>query len=503
MGSEVLRALDVPEELESTLSASQIRTVCTDTQLFPMKVAIVAIDALPYPPLVTPDVTLKHDQENHAVTSDLAIFTPDKVVLDHPFKVDDRNATATKADDAVIPEYLWDQVITPQLDPNIVSALRVMCKLALRWWNVHLEVEFFQWFTRTYPDVCISSFIYNIRSQNNNTQALRDWIAGMDCLRRSRGSSWWEWLEESRPYCWHWSGEYQCIIRDGLPIWEQNNLPRLLVRQRAEKDPVMNRAIQKKLQTVRNRGYLVPGTVKSLTSLFAVRKGDTDIRIVYDSTKSGLNRSVWAPWFPLPTIEAHLYRVEAGTFMGGIDIGEMFLNFMLHPRMQPYAGVYITPFFPEELAALPSSHHTLWLHWVRCGMGFCFSPYVAVQGILFAEEIVRGNHHNHRNAFRWDRVILNLPGSATYTPATSWVYKVRVDGILASDFLIYVDDVRTMGPSAEDCRLASRQVASTLNHLGLQDAARKRRGGSQTPGAWAGSIVNTSDGFISVSVSQA
>jgi hypothetical protein len=164
----------------------------------------------------------------------------------------------------------------------------------------------------------------------------------------------------------------------------------------------MNRAIQKKLQTVRNRGYLVPGTVKSLTSLFAVRKGDTDIRIVYDSTKSGLNRSVWAPWFPLPTIEAHLYRVEAGTFMGGIDIGEMFLNFMLHPRMQPYAGVYITPFFPEELAALPSSHHTLWLHWVRCGMGFCFSPYVAVQGILFAEEIVRGNHHNHRNAFRWE-----------------------------------------------------------------------------------------------------
>jgi hypothetical protein len=58
------------------------------------------------------------------------------------------------------------------------------------------------------------------------------------------------------------------------------------------------------------------------------------------------------------------------------------------------------------------------------------------------------------------------------------------------------------GGSAERCRLASRQVASLLNHLGLQDAARKRREPSQTPGAWAGSIVNTSDGFVSVSILQ-
>jgi hypothetical protein len=43
--------------------------------------------------------------------------------------------------------------------------------------------------------------------------------------------------------------------------------------------------------------------------------------------------------------------VEAGTYMGDIDIGEMFLNFMLHPRMQHHAGVDLTPFFPEELTA--------------------------------------------------------------------------------------------------------------------------------------------------------
>jgi hypothetical protein len=257
--------------------------------------------------------------------------------------------------------------------------------------------------------------------------------------------------------------------------------------------------MQKKLLVVRNRRYIIPGTVKSLTSLFSVPKGDTDIRLVYDGTKSGLNRAVWAPWFPLPTIEAHLRCVTAGTYMGDIDIGEMFLNFMLHPRMQQHAGVDLTPFFPEELTA---NRKVIWEHWSRCGMGFRFSPYQAVQGVLFAEMFIRGDRHDPTNVLRWDSVVLNLPGSLSYSPASSWVYKIRSDGSLASDFLIYVDDVRTMGRSAEDCRLVSRRVASMINHLGLQDAARKRREPSLTPGAWAGSIVNTSDGYVSVAVSQ-
>jgi len=185
--------------------------------------------------------------------------------------------------------------------------------------------------------------------------------------------------------------------------------------------------------------------------------------------------------------------------MGDIDIGEMFLNFMLHPRMQQHAGVDLTPFFPEELTA---NRKVIWEHWCRCGMGFRFSPYQAVQGILFAEMFIRGDRHDPTNVLRWDRVVLNLPGSLSYSPASSWVYKIRSDGFLASDFLIYVDDVRTMGSSAEDCRLVSRRVASMINYLGLQDAARKRREPSLTPGAWAGSIVNTSDGYVSVAVSQ-
>jgi len=70
--------------------------------------------------------------------------------------------------------------------------------------------------------------------------------------------------------------------------------------------------------------------------------------MVYDGTKSGLNSVLWAPWFPLPTVDSHLCAVEKDTFMGDLDIGEMFLNFMLTKKVQMHAGVDLTPYFPDE-----------------------------------------------------------------------------------------------------------------------------------------------------------
>jgi hypothetical protein len=61
-----------------------------------------------------------------------------------------------------------------------------------------------------------------------------------------------------------------------------------------------------KKSKVRDRGYIQSGLVKSLTLYFAVPKGEGEIHMVYDGTKSGLNHALWVPWFPLPTIEAHL-----------------------------------------------------------------------------------------------------------------------------------------------------------------------------------------------------
>jgi hypothetical protein len=136
-------------------------------------------------------------------------------------------------------------------------------------------------------------------------------------------------------------------------------------------------------------------------------------------------------------------------------------------------------------------------------MGFKTSPYQAVQGILHAEERIRGDPSDPSNIFRWDRIQLNLPGSSSYDPSLPWVCKIRLsDGKITCDLISYVDDVRTMGGSFQECRAASRWAASILNFLGLQDAPRKRQDPSLTPGAWSGSIV-LSDGLtLGIVVSQ-
>jgi len=108
--------------------------------------------------------------------------------------------------------------------------------------------------------------------------------------------------------------------------------------------------------------------------------------------------------------------------MGDMDIGDMFHNFMLHERVQVLAGIDLTSFYPAELTG---EVRFLWERWKRSAMGLKNSPYNTIQGVLFAEEVIRGDHLNKKNVFRWDAVRLNLPGSPTYMPHLSWVSKIR------------------------------------------------------------------------------
>ncbi len=52
-----------------------------------------------------------------------------------------------------------------------------------------------------------------------------------------------------------------------------------------------------------------------------------------------------------------------------------------------------------------------------------------------------------------------------------------------------------------ECRGASWTVASKAGFLALQDAAKKRRDPSQTPGPWAGPIVVTTATSVYVTIS--
>jgi hypothetical protein len=272
-----------------------------------------------------------------------------------------------------------------------------------------------------------------------------------------------------------------------------------------EKDPALVAQQGSKLGKVVQRRYIYgPGNVLSYTHYFSVPKG-TDIRMVYDASKSGLNSCIWVPRFPLPNIDTHLRSVEPGTWMGDLDVGEMCLNFPLHASLRALCGVDLTQygkFIELETTATTTTWELRSYHWTRCPMGLRPSPYQTVRGMMVAEEVIRGDPSDPNNVFRWDHVEENLPATDGYDPTRAWIVRVRSDGTLASDLFTYVDDQRCTGATEQECWLAERRIGSTNTYLGIQDASRKRRGPSRKPGAWSGSVVQTTDGVVGVRVSQ-
>ena len=63
--------------------------------------------------------------------------------------------------------------------------------------------------------------------------------------------------------------------------------------------------------------------------------------MVYNGTSCGLNLYLLAPHFVLPIAQHNLRDLLPGYSQYGMDVGEMFLNFPLHPESRPFSGVYI------------------------------------------------------------------------------------------------------------------------------------------------------------------
>ena len=122
-------------------------------------------------------------------------------------------------------------------------------------------------------------------------------------------------------------------------------------------------------------------------------------------------------------------------------------------------------------------------------MGTKSSPFQCVQGLAFAVEVIKGDRKNKTNVFRWEKVKLNLPGSLSFDPAAPWLCLVKQDGTMAVDLFKFVDDLRSTGTGEAEAWEAAKRIAGIIGWLGLQDAPRKRRGSSQTPGAWAGTKI--------------
>ena len=432
---------------------------------------------------------------------------------------------ATKADDARVPEYLWNDQIAEQLmltwkrksrkeigshkqkrnrgrkrpPPPLIfkrAADRLRFKwalsrirgFALKYWKRKVKRDFQVWFSLLDKEM------------KDKEQILSDGLAA--CTRAGQ-SSWWNWDKGSSIFFWRWPPDYQEAARIGIAPMFNTEAPTNRDRQPAYDDPETKKKVKAKLQGVIDKGYIEMTDielVEAMMFMFHVPKGETDIRMVYDGTKSGLNDALYSPWFALPTVDTMARWVMAGSWLADNDYGEQFLNFPLHPDLRKYCGVDLSQLFDEdnpENRAGPMVGS-----WMRNAMGLKSSPYNSVQGSLRAKRLVLGDPKDPNNPFCWDKVTTNLPGSKSYDPTRPWILKTRKDGLHASDICQYVDDVRIIAATEELAWLCSSRMAKGLAWLGLQDAARKRRSPSKEPGAWAGATVCSNNGVVTKGVTQ-
>lgn len=347
------------------------------------------------------------------------------------------------------------------------------------------------------------------KKQGRSDDLIIDYEVGMDAIHRASAASFWEWEHGSTVLFWRWPKFIQEELRDGLRAWfRQRDLPEYWGRQRWPEDLQQRQQLQEKIHKVIKRGYISPGFVKSLTGFFAVPKGTEDICVVYDATKSGLNNAIWTPNFFLPTATTVLNNASPDTYFGDIDLGEMFLNYFLDPRLRPRAGVDVSALCDRKVgdAGAPKNNGgRAVMRWERSLMGVRSSPFNCVRAYLVSEDVIRGDRHSTSNPLRWDEVVLNLPGAPNYNPLHPWLYKFDTTRQLMAAFVVsYVDDLRTGDQSGKQGGdLVIHHVASRLNYLGEQDAPRKRKEATQRPEAWAGSVIEArqKEGLF-VSISQ-
>lgn len=377
-------------------------------------------------------------------------------------------AKAVKSDDAEVPIHLWDRFIVRdgEITNELTRQLATIRQAALQWYRRKLTLDC-AGFLKTKH----GSWSAERKQRRGDHKLTLDLAAAREIVRRALQNSWFEYTAGSRLHFFRFPTKYLTVARDGVPVFFTSPGPSAILPQHnmaaSERE-----VLRKKILSMWQKRYLdAPvGKLKSAISYFAVPKGEAegviqDWRVVFHAGANRLNDCVWAPPFWLPSVESLLRIVDESSFMEDRDVGEMFLNFELHPSVRPFAGVDVKPlgFTHEECP-------NRWLWWTKNLMGFRSSPYNSVKMYLIAKEVIRGDRADERNPFRWHQVALNLPGSPDYTPSRAWISKRRRDGSLASDIVVFVDDKRLAANGQLEIKEAGHRCSTREAYLGVQDA---------------------------------
>ena len=529
---EYFLIFDVPEQLSKRVKSGQLRTLKTQLSI-PLKTYTSVLYKLcPVPP------SHFHHKPRPTPTS-----LPASLPTIEPSISTDRNEKATKSDDSEIPYHLWRNHLSlltgVNLTPDWEISANKLRQVLLGRWKRNVTSSFWTFLKKqcqTQPSSGSRSIVdMSVTTLPSGRYAWRDkvlykkwhftyqstcyWNPGMECILRASTSSWWVWDQGSRPFFWNFDDEFILDAMYGNKPWIEGHLPRFQARQKPKENGDLAQLVASKFAKVRKLLYVKPTQAKSEIDCFWVPKGDDDLRIVYNGTSCGLNPVYWAPWFDLPTVHSQLRALLPGYSTGDADIGDMFHNFMQHPSVAPFIGINIIKYnfdYVHELKDLnfileggnSFSDSTTWADIIQHHGGECFwrqcmgtrpAPYNSCQTLTRVEEQILGEKDDLNNPFHWDHVRQNLPGMKSYQPSIPKVSKVRKDGLIAVDD---VDDLRATGATREMCFAALQRIGSMLSHMGIQIASRKRRDTGEETGAWAGTVVHTSDQELQLLVSQ-
>ena len=244
-------------------------------------------------------------------------------------------AKAVKADDATVPIHWWHvRVLGYTASAADTRVLTTIQDFVLRCYRQRLQRE------------CISFLVraHGTDWARKGERGLADVTAMREIVWRALNNGWFEYPFGSRLHYFRFPVKYRALARDGVPIFFVRPGPRQLHPQPTPSNEA-TLVLKDKVEKMIKRRYLAPPDAKlhSLIKYFAVPKGEGDWRVVYDAGANGLNECVWAPLFYLPSVEALLRIVDHTSIMEDRDIGEMFLNFELHPNTRRFAGVDIRP----------------------------------------------------------------------------------------------------------------------------------------------------------------
>jgi hypothetical protein len=392
-------------------------------------------------------------------------------------------AVATRPDDAGVDVSLW---AVGGEGEHMETARENLRKFLFRFWIRRTCREGRQW----------------LRSEDAQSERAVNTAAMRDCIQRLANSTWWDWADGSRLLFWRWPSYWMVEARDGARGFHLGApAPRLNFPQPPMAEEWIRAKDREKLEKLLRRRYITAGPCRNTVPRFAVPKGADDIRVVWDLKKNGLNAQMYTPTFFLPSMGTYLRRLMPEAYSGDFDIGEQFHNYVLHASERVFCGVRIPTELSDTLSAEGWEVAPI-MRWDRLVFGWQTSPYLALRMLARALELAQGHPLDLESAFCWEEVGLNLPGAEGYDPGKPRISKLRADGSLAADWICYFDDGRVSAATRELALRALRQITAYLQHLGNQEAARKRRPVSQRPGAWAGGIAYTDQGLTRKFVSQ-